>query len=158
MEGEQLVGLEEGGLNLAVDYGPLEPSAGGPEFPFILLLVAPPWLLLLAIFLRTFRAGLGDRTRQAVFWIVAAGLVVSMLGIAALMISGLFSPRIARGFFEVMLRQVGASPIRTITVWAASLLATAAAYFVAQRQFLRAELPPKATKFALIDWTGETAG
>jgi hypothetical protein len=158
VEGEQLVGLEEGGLTLAADYGPLEPPARGPEFPLVLLLTVPPWLLLVAVFLRTFRAGLGDRARQAVFWAVAAGLVVLMLGMAALMISGLFSPPIVRGFLEVMLRQVGASPIRTIMLWAASLLATAAAYFVAKRQFLRAELPPKATKFALIDWTGETAG
>ncbi|MGB6847920.1 MAG: hypothetical protein WBG05_06930 [Thermoanaerobaculia bacterium] len=157
VEGEQLVGLKAGGFTLAADYGPFEPPAAGPEFPFILLLVAPPFLLLTAIFLRTFRAGLGDRARQAAFWAVAAGLVVFMLGIAALMISGLFSPRIVRGVVEVMLRHIGESPVQLITVWVASLLATVGTYFVAQRQFLRAELPPKATKLALIDWTGETA-
>jgi hypothetical protein len=156
VEGEQLVGLATGGFTLAADYGPLVPPAGGPEFPVILLLVAPPWLLLLAVFLRTFRAGLGDRTRKAVFWSAAAGLVILMLGIAALMISGVFSPRLVRGFLEVLLRQVGDSPIRTLTVWTASLVATVAAYFVAQRQFLEAELPSKPTMFALIDWTGET--
>jgi hypothetical protein len=156
VEGEQLAGLATGGFTLAADYGPLVPPAGGPEFPVILLLVAPPWLLLLAVFLRTFRAGLGDRARQAVFWSVAAGLVILMLGIAALMISGLFSPRIVRGFLEVMLRQVGDSPLQTISLWMVSLMTTVATYFVARRQFLEAELPPKATKFMLIDWTGET--
>jgi len=156
VEGEQLVGLEEGGFTLAADYGPLETPARGPEFPFVLLSVAPPWLLLVAVFLRTFRAGLGDGKRKAVFWTVAAGLVALMLGIGALMISGLISPSVIRGFFEVMLRQIGDSPIQTITVWAASLVATVTAYFVAQRQFLQAELPPKPTMFALIDWTGET--
>ena len=158
VEGEQLVGLEKRGLH---PRGRLRPPRTPCERPRISVLSCcwwlPPGSCWSAVFLRTFRAGLGDRARQAVFWAVAAGLVVLMLGMAALMISGLFSPRIVRGFLEVILRQVGASPVQTITVWAASLVATAAAYFVAQRQFLAAELPPKATKFALIDWTGETA-
>ena len=43
-------------------------------------LVLVPWFLFLAIFLRTFRASLGDRARQVTFWSLLGLSLLAMLG------------------------------------------------------------------------------
>ena len=155
VDGDQLVGLKRGGLTLKEDYPRLGKPAHQQQFLALMAFVLVPWFLLLAVFLRTFRADLSDRTRQVTFWCLLGLSLFFMLGQIAMAVAGIARPDILRGAMEVALRQAdGSTPasLALVTVCLASMLAS---YLLAQRQLMKAEIPMTPTKFALVDFSQE---
>ncbi len=155
VDGDRLVGLKQGGLTLEEDFPYLGRPAGQHQFLALMALVLIPWFLLLAIFLRTFRANLSDKTRQVTFWSLLGLSLVLMLGQVAMAVSGLARPDVLRGTMEVALRQATSSTPATVTLSIACLALVIVSYLLAQRQLVKAEIPMTPTKFALLDFSQE---
>jgi len=138
------VGLKETGFTLPEDYPDLRPRGEGPGFPLIIMvLVALPFLVLLTLFLRTYRAGVGDWVRNLVFVVLTVLMVALMAGQMVAAIAGVMEPPVARGFLEILIRQLGETVPGTLTAWGGSALLLAGAYWLAQARFKRIELPAK---------------
>jgi hypothetical protein len=155
VEGDRLTGLQEGGLTLREDYSQLVPLDTGPAFPLLMVLTGVPWLLLVALFLRTYRAGVAGWVRQAAMWgpliLLLALMVVPM--VAAL--KGWVRPWVVRGLVEILTLDLGQTVVGTLAAWGSSALLLLAAYWLAQAGFLRIEVPAQPTKFTLIEWMRE---
>ncbi len=145
VDGEGVVPRGEG-LTLLADHPDLEPRDPGPVFPVALALVVAPWLLMMSIVWRTWRAGLGTGTRLTVFWGLVALLFLVMTGQIVLALADVFEPWVARGLLEIAIRRLGESWHGTLAAWFACGLAVAGAYRVAQAAFRRIELPAKVVK------------
>ncbi len=140
------------GLTLVADHPGLAPRDGGPAFPVLLALVVVPWLLLLSVALRTFRAGVADRVRWTVFWGLVALLFVLMALQIILALADVVEPWVTRGFLEIAIRRLGESGAGTAAAWLGSALALLAAYRWAEAAFRRVELPSKLVmKKGLLD-------
>jgi hypothetical protein len=155
VDGDRLLGLKPGGLTLEQDYPDLGRPEGQHQFLFLMAFVIVPWFLLLAIFLRTFRASLSDRTRQVTFWSLLGLALLLMLGQVSMAVTGLARPDVLRGTIEVTLRQAADSPLSALATAATCLLLMGASYWLAQRQLMKAEIPMTPTRFALVDFSQE---
>jgi hypothetical protein len=155
VDGDRLLGLNRGGLTLQQDYPDLGRPEGQRQFLFLMAFVLVPWFLLLAIFLRTFRAGLSDRTRQVTFWSLLGLALLLMLGQVAMAVTGLARPDVLRGTIEVTLRQAADSPLTALATAVTCLLLMGASYWLAEWQLIKAEIPMTPTKFALLDFSQE---
>jgi hypothetical protein len=155
VDGDRLVGLKRGGLTLEEDFPDLGRPAGQPQFLALMTLVLVPWFLLLAVFLRTFRADLSDRTRQVTFGSLLGLPMALMVGQLVMAATGFARPDVLRGTLEVLLRQATSSTPATVTLSIACLALVIVSYLLAQRQLVKAEIPMTPTKFALLDFSQE---
>ena len=156
VDGDRLGGLKEGGLTLEEDYPGFRRPAGQRHFVFLMAFVLVPWFLLLALFLRTFRASLSDRTRQVTFWSLLGLALLLMLGQVVMAVTGLARPDVLRGTMEVVLREANSSTSGSLALAGACLALTIASYLLAQRQLVKAEIPMTPTRFALMDFSQES--
>jgi len=155
VDGDRLVGLKRGGLTLTEDYPNLGPAAGQHQFLVLMTLVLVPWFLLLGVFLRTFRANLGDRTRQVTFGCLLGLPMLLMLGQIGMAATGIARPDVLRGTLEVLLRQATNSAPAALTLAIVCTSLVIASYLLAQRQLVKAEIPMTPTKFGLLDFSQE---
>ncbi len=122
------------------------------DTPFFLTIVLVPWLLLLALFARSFRATSSTRFVRGVYWAGLLALLAVLIGQLVIVYAGGYSPTVAHGFLEILVLKLGSHPLSSLAVWAASLAAIFFAYRLAQAQFARAELPTEPIQCALVDW------
>ena len=126
-----------------------------PEVPVGLALIVVPWLLLLALYFRTFRAGSSVKRAKVVYWGALGVLLAIILIQAAGMIAGWYDIYAARGVLAASIYQLGSSPSLHALTWIVCLTAAAAAYLLAQGVFRQSELPATPVKFTLIDFSRE---
>lgn len=155
VDGDRLVGLKRGGLTLTEDFPNLGSAAGQHQFLALMTLVLVPWFLLLGVFLRTFRANLGDRTRQVTFGCLLGLPMLLMFGQIGMAATGIARPDVLRGTLEVLLRQATNSTPAALTFAIVCTSLVIASYFLAQRQLVKAEIPMTPTKFGLLDFSQE---
>lgn len=155
VDADKVVGLKRGGLTLEEDYPNLGEPAVQRQFLALMALVLVPWFLLLAVFLRTFRADLSDRTRQVTFGSLLGLAMALMVGQLVMAATGFARPDVLRGTLEVLLRQATSSTPATVTLSIACLALVIVSYLLAQRQLVKAEIPMTPTKFALLDFSQE---
>ncbi len=118
-------------------------------------MVAVPWLVQVALFLRAYRSGVARWIRQTVYWGFLALALLLLFGQLAAMMTRIVDPWALRGFLEILIDRMGDSTVTVTATWIVSVLLIAGAYLLAQIQFLRMELPPRPTKYALIDYGWE---
>lgn len=123
----------------------------GPVFPVLMALMLAPWLLVVAILLRTFRAGLSDRIRRTVFWGIVGIFVATMLAMVSGIVASIARPWLARALIEIPSWAMRGSAIGIAATWVVSALLTFAAYRVAENQFRRMEIPTKPLCFGLLE-------
>jgi len=157
VEGDRVVAIAGGGVPLRADLQGLSPKPGGPDLTVVLALTAVPFLLLASIFFTTFRARVGDRARKVTFWSVLAVAMLGMIGHIPLMELGILDLLGSRILFEKLVLALGRTPEVLAATWALAAASIVAAYLMAQRQFLRVELPSKPSKFTLVDWGAPNA-
>ena len=141
------------GLTLRQDFPRLVPRPAGPMFPVMLTVVCVPWLLLVALLLRTYRAGASNATRLWIYWGFLGLLLFVLIGESAAMLTRLTAPWFVSAVFELPVQRLGESVAATSAAWVLGMLLVIAGYLVAERQFLRMEIPTRPTKYSLIDWT-----
>ena len=156
VEDSRVVGLQEGGFTLLEDYPGLQAPAAGPETPIYMVLVLVPWFLLVALFVRSFRATSSIRFIRGVYWAGLGVLLGALLLQVVLSLFGLFSPDAGRGFLDVSIRTLGASSFIELTTWVVSLVVIVASYRFALSQFERAEIPASPVNCSLVDWGKES--
>jgi hypothetical protein len=138
------------GLTLRADYPDLE-VRGGPLFPVLIMLTAVPWLLFAAALLRAYRACIKEWVRQTISWGVLGVLLLFWIGLSVASMFGLMEFWSIRALIQIPVMSLGESAIGTLAAWAVSGLLLAAAYWVAQSQFLRMEIPTTPSKYTLFD-------
>jgi hypothetical protein len=143
--------LRAGARLLSGDDPRLSPVSGGPMFAVLMALVCVPWLLLVALLLRAYRAGVSDAWRQGLFWGLAVLVVVFFAGQAAAVIAGLARPWLATALVEIPVRALGESAAATVGAWVAAAVLLLVAYRLAESQFVRMEIPARPTRFTLIE-------
>jgi hypothetical protein len=109
-------------------------------FPVLMLLVCCSWFISVAIYMRTFRGGVGDGVRK---WTLVGLLVVLMaLHIVQFVpfVLDITKPWIISAFWQIGARAlVQVLPGGALTLWILCTGVIALFYWVAQRQFARAE-------------------
>jgi hypothetical protein len=141
VEEGRVTSLKEGGLTLQKDYPELERRGGGPFFPIFFLLMGWVWMAMVGIYMRTFRAGIQERTRIAVFIsLMAVSFLLHFLPFAGA-ISKIINLNALIGFSRVLIREsADALPGGDASIWIICFLLFWAAYRLAQGQFCRAEI------------------
>ena len=152
IENNRVVDLKQGGFTLLEDYPGLQPPTAGPETPIYMILVLVPWLLLVALFVRSFKATSTIKTIRGMYWVGLGVLIGAMLGQVTLSLFGLFDELAARTFLDVFIRSLGTSPISWLATWVVSLLVIFASYRFALKQFERAEIPAWPINCSMVDW------
>lgn len=140
------------GFPLLADYPDLVPPAKGPETPVYMVLVLVPWLLLTAFFLRSFKATHSNRYIRGIYWAGLAIPMLALLGQVILAAFAVFSPEVGRSFLAITIRSLGTTPQAFAAAWAICLGAIGAAYWLALRQFEKAEIPTSPINCSLVDW------
>ena len=138
------------GLTLRRDDPNLKPRSG-PMFPVLLALTAVPWLLLTALLLRAYRAGVRERVRQTIVWGSLALLLGSVIATTIAEVLGVTEPWAIRALVEIPVMRLGQTATGVWMVWIVVGLLIAGAYLIVQRQFLRMEIPTKPSRYTLID-------
>jgi hypothetical protein len=145
------------GLTLRVDYPELR-ARSGPLSPVLLTLAAVPWLLLTAALLRAYRACVGNWVRHTIHWGFLGILLVFWIGLSVSTVTRFMMPWAIRGLVEIPVMRLGDSGGGIAAVWVGCGVAVGAAYWVAQSQFRRMEIPAKPCKYTLVEWMkGEAA-
>ena len=137
------------GLTLRKDYPALK-SKSGPMFPALVALAAVPWLLLIALLLRAYRAGIREWVRQTIVWGSLAVLLGFVVGKSIAEVFRVMQPWAIRALVEVPVMRLGQTAAGTPAVWIVAGLLLAGAYLVVQSQFLRMEIPTKPSRYTLI--------
>lgn len=123
----------------------------GPLFPMILALAVTPWLLASALLFRAYRAEIRDRVRVSIYW---GGLVVIIsvfLSQAVALVTGFARPWLARALVEIPAWKLGGGAVGIASAWIAAGVVMAAAYRLAEAQFLRMEIPLRPAKYSLLE-------
>jgi|GEM_PF-1836180 len=157
VEGDRVMGIRDGGSGLRAALTGLAPERRRADPAVILALTAVPFLLLAALFFTTFRARIGDGVRKATFWSVLAVAMAAMIAHIPLAELGVLDLLGTRVLFDKLLFALARTPEVLAATWAGTAVAVVAAYLLAQRQFLRVELPAQPSKFTLFDWESPTA-
>jgi hypothetical protein len=138
-----LVRPRGGELKLRSAYPHLRAQERGPVFPTIALAACGLWLLVLSVYLRTLRAGVSERTKRRIPWIIMAVLLGVHLLQFALAMADVGEPWIIAGFLEIVIaRAAEALPGGSLLIWVVCGLLLAAIYRLAERQFERVESLP----------------
>jgi hypothetical protein len=155
IENDRVVGLKNRGFTLLSDYPDLEAPSAGPETPIYMVLVLVPWLLLVALFVRSFRATHSNKYVRGIYWVGLGVLMGAMLGQIILSVLGLYSPAAGRGFLAVLVQSLGSTPLTPALTWLISLGAILGSYWIALAQFERAEIPASPVNCSLMDFGTE---
>lgn len=124
--------------------------AGTPVF---MTLTLTPWLLLLALFVRSFRATSSVRFVRWIYWAILLVLLSALVGQVVATLARLYSPDAAYGLLSIWLHRIESSPLAIGLAWAASLVLLYLSYSLAERGFRRAELPAAPLQCSLVDWS-----
>ncbi len=155
VDGDKIVGLKHEGVTGHELFAGVEPRSRGPISVIALTMAIVPFFLLLALFLRTFRATVSDRRRRAFYWSFLAALLIVMIGGFTFQVAGWFNQRVGWAILESLAFRWGQSPTAMVLTWLLCCLGMVAAYWLAQRAFQRIELPATPTKFTLVDFAKE---
>ena len=152
VENDELVALKGTGLDLPAEVS--EPAAlrRAAESPVYLSLTLVPWLLLLAGFVRSFRATASTRAIRGVYWIGLAALLAVLIGQVIAAVTRLYSPDAAYALLIIFCQRVSASPLATALAWLVCVGLVTLAYRLALAQFRRAELPVSPLQCSPVDW------
>jgi hypothetical protein len=153
VESNRVVGLREGGFTPLADYPDLEAPPAGPETPIYLMLVLVPALLLMAVFVRSFRATHSNNYIRGIYWVTLGVLLGALIGQVVLSLFGIFNPEAGRGFLAVFVHQLGSTPLTSMTTWLICLGAILGSYWLALRQFEEAEIPASPIVCTLVDFS-----
>ncbi len=156
-DAEGRVAPREGGLALKRDRPELAPRARGPLAILMLPLAACPWLLLLGLLLRAYRPCVPESARFGIYFGIVGAFLVGMIGLAAAMIAGALRPPVAQALVEMAAARVGSSPLAAAAAWAVCAALVAAAYRIAEAQFVRMEIPARPVIYALLGRPRERA-
>jgi len=137
------------GLTLRKDYPTLKPKSG-PMFPALVALTAVPWLLLIALLLRAYRAGIREWVRQTIVWGSLAVLMGFVVAASIANVLDIMQHWAIRALVEIPVMRLGQTAAGTVTVWIVAGLLLAGAYRIVQSQFLRMEIPTKPSQYTLI--------
>ena len=154
VENDRVVGLREGGFTPLADYPDLESPPAGPEAPIYLVLVLVPALLLIAVFVRSFRASHSNRYIRGIYWVTLGVLLGALIGQVVLSLFGIFNPEAGRGFLAVFVHRLGSTPLTSMTTWLISLGAILGSYWLALRQFEQAEIPAAPVNCTMMSFSG----
>ena len=152
VEDDRIVALKEGGWTLSADYPVLTPPPEVAGSPFFMAATLAPWLLLLALFVRTFRATSSIRFIRWVYWAFLLLLLAALAGQVIAAIARLYSPDAAWGLLAIWLLRLESEPLLVAAAWLASLAVIALSYALAESGFRRAELPASPLQCSLVDW------
>jgi hypothetical protein len=129
-------------LSLRRDYPHLSELGRGPQFPVVLMLVGLPWMLIVTVYMGSFRATISDGKRK-VFLI---GLMMLVLAVY-LVLYGIFftgRDRLFTGFVEILIRVASRSfPGAGVAIWILCAVLLYIGFKIAEHQFRRCEIPPK---------------
>jgi hypothetical protein len=141
IEENRVTGLKEGGLTLQKDYPELERKGGGPFFPVFFMLMGWVWMIMIYLYMITFRAGVQERTRIAVFIsLMVASFLLHFAPYAGAM-GKIINLNAFIGFSSVLLRNLTeALPGGAVSIWIICVLLFLAAYRLARAQFERTEI------------------
>jgi len=137
------------GLTLRIDDPALRPR-GGPMFPALVTLTVVPWLLLIALLLRAYRAGIREWVRQAIVWGSLAVLLGFVISTTVSNIFDFMQQWAIRALVEIPVMRLGESAAGTVTTWVVAALLLGGAYRIVQSQFMRMEIPTKPSQYTLI--------
>jgi hypothetical protein len=153
VDGERVTGLRNGEFRLRRDYPDLEMvDRNGPFLPLILIAAICPGLLMLAILFRTQRLEFSERLRQWVLWgMLAAVLIGAVVSQVVFAIAGLFEPDEAAAAIEIVICDLGRSPIAVGAVWFAAVVLLALCYRIAEGQFRRVEIGSRPSIFTVAE-------
>ncbi len=138
-------------LELRPDHARPALTGGGPMFVILTAVACVLWLLLVALLLRAYRAGVGDARRRGLLWGMLALVMVFFLALVVVVLTGLARPWLASALVEIPVRALGQSAAATTAAWVSAVALLVLAYRLAESQFLRMEIPTRPTKFTLID-------
>jgi len=142
VEADTIIGLKEPGFTLQKDHPDLRRRSGGPFFPVFFMLSGLAWMLMVSIYMRTFRAGIQEGIRIAVFILLMVISFTLHFVPYAGAIGGFMSLDAMIGFFHVTIRSVTeALPGGSVSVWVICTVLFYAGYRLARLQFERAEIP-----------------
>lgn len=154
VENNRVVGLREGGFALLADYPDLEAPPAGPETPIYLMLVLVPALLLMAVFVRSFRATHSNSYIRGIYWVTLGVLLGALIGQVVLSLFGIFNPEAGRGFLAVFIHRMGSTPLLFTMTWLISVGAILGSYWLALRQFEQAEIPAAPVNCTMMSFSG----
>jgi hypothetical protein len=101
------------------------------------------WLLVFAVYLRALRAGVSERLKRRLPWIIMAALLGIHLLQYAFAMAGIGNAWAFAGFLEIVIARASEGlPGGRVLIWAACGLLLAAIYRLAERQFERVESLP----------------
>jgi hypothetical protein len=131
-------------LSLQRDYPHLSELGRGPQFPVMLMLVGLPWMLIVTVYMWSFRATISDGKRKA-FLIVLMMLVLAVYLVQyGLFFAGSTRGRLFTGFIEILIRDASQSfPGAGVAIWIACVALLYAGFKIAERRFHRIEIPTK---------------
>ena len=152
VEGDRILALRGAGLTLAADYPALTPPRQAAATPFFMAVTIAPWLLLLAIFVRTFRGTSSIRVIRWVYWAFLLILLAVLIGQVIVTVAGLYRPDAAYGLLAICSLWLGSEPLLHAIAWLSTLVLIALCYALAEREFRRAELPASPLQCSLVDW------
>jgi hypothetical protein len=134
-------------LTIAADHPELAPRWQGQWFPLVMVFVFGPWLLLLALYLSTFRAGFTTgRQRATQIGIMVTSMALYMSA-PVLDFAGIADIREITGCFKILARHLaGSLPGGVVTFWILAAAVVWAAYQVAMRRFEGIEFPPDSSR------------
>jgi hypothetical protein len=143
VDDQGLVRPKGGRLSLRAAYPGLRVRRRGPVFPVITVAACGLWLLVFAAYLRSLRAGISERLKRRLPWILMAALLAVHFLQYALAMEGIWSPWVFAGLLETVATRVAEMvPGGRALVWLACGALLAAAYWFAERQFERVESLP----------------
>jgi hypothetical protein len=140
-----------GGLQLRAERDDLRPRTPSSYLAILLFAVVVSWLLVVALFFRTYRAAIQPRVRQLMVAAYIILFVVGMLGMSALMVKRIVHPAAANAALAIAGRHLDASALSAVGVWIVGVALSVAAYALAQHQFQQMEIPSRPTQYSLLD-------
>jgi hypothetical protein len=127
-------------LTIDADYPNLKRiRTAGPAFPVVMALTFSLWMLALAIYFRAFRAGIPNRRRMTVVFVLFAVTMLGWLAAALGPILRILNTPAVNAFLTIVLRRAGESAAATAGIWVASVAVSLAAYRLALSRLERAE-------------------
>jgi hypothetical protein len=135
-------GLRARGFTLLEDYPRLQARSRAQVVPFVILLIALPWLLLVAALLGPLAASTDAEVRRRVTLLL---VVLPLVCTGAFIFAGM-KDVLDVDFFNaavlIMARHAAASvPGHDLTLWGIALVLIGAGYAVAAKQFAKLEVP-----------------
>ena len=139
-------------LTLQKDYPHLAAVGRGPHFPVILMLVGLPWMLLVAVYMRSFRATISDGKRKVLLFALMGILLVVYLTPYGLFIAGVTKDWLLTGLVEILIWNASESFSGAgVAIWMVCLALLYAGFRIAESHFRRVEIPPMPDRLPVIE-------